>query len=204
MIDHGVLAAVILAYLPGVLVPGPNFIAVVHKSVAASRLEAIALVLGIVTVNLFWSTCAIAGFGTLLTALPTASFIVKVLGGIYLVWFGLNIMLSAKTEFGLSGDSSRRSSLRSAFLQGVLTNIGNPKAIAFYMAIFSASVPGHVSLNTFAAILIMVALVSFSWYGLVAIALSRSAVSLFYLKTRKPIDRLCGFLLLAVGIRQFI
>lgn len=57
MIDGSAVLTVFLVYLAGVVIPGPNFVAVVHKAVAATRSEALALVAGIVLVNLFWSTC---------------------------------------------------------------------------------------------------------------------------------------------------
>lgn len=70
MIDGSAVLTVFLVYLAGVVIPGPNFVAVVHKAVAATRSEALALVAGIVLINLFWSTCAIAGLGVVFAALP--------------------------------------------------------------------------------------------------------------------------------------
>lgn len=70
MMDGAAVLTVFLVYLAGVVIPGPNFVAVVHKAVAASRSEALALVAGIVVVNLLWSSCAIAGLGVVFAALP--------------------------------------------------------------------------------------------------------------------------------------
>lgn len=58
MLDSTAILTVFWVYLAGVVIPGPNFVAVVHKAVAASRSEALALVVGIVVVNLLWSGCA--------------------------------------------------------------------------------------------------------------------------------------------------
>ncbi|MBD9609153.1 LysE family translocator, partial [Pseudomonas sp. PDM08] len=44
MIDGSAVLTVFLVYLAGVVIPGPNFVAVVHKAVAATRSEALALV----------------------------------------------------------------------------------------------------------------------------------------------------------------
>lgn len=52
MIDGSAVLTVFLVYLGCVVIPGPNFVAVVHKAVAATRSEALALVAGIVVVNL--------------------------------------------------------------------------------------------------------------------------------------------------------
>lgn len=95
MIDGPAVLTVFLVYLAGVVIPGPNFVAVVHKAVAARRSEALALVAGIVLVNLFWATCAIAGIGVVFAAFPWAALIVKILGAAYLMSFGFRLLLKA-------------------------------------------------------------------------------------------------------------
>jgi hypothetical protein len=78
VIDSAAVLTVFLVYVAGVVIPGPNFVAVVHKAVAATRSEALALVAGIVVVNLLWATCAIAGIGVVFAAFPWAALVVKV------------------------------------------------------------------------------------------------------------------------------
>lgn len=51
MLDSTAVLTVFWVYLAGVVIPGPNVVAVVHKSVAATRSEALALVARIVVVN---------------------------------------------------------------------------------------------------------------------------------------------------------
>jgi len=204
MIDGSAVLTVFLVYLAGVVIPGPNFVAVVHKAVAATRSEALALVAGIVLVNLFWSTCAIAGLGVVFTALPWAAFAVKVLGAVYLMWFGFRLLINAgTTAFGPLNETVAVS-CRQSFIQGVITNIGNPKSMAFYAAVFSAAAPAHVSLSTFSSMLAVVVVVSMTWYGMVAIALSQPKIASAYQGRKKAIDRLCGGLILSLGIRQLV
>ncbi|MBC3384152.1 LysE family translocator [Pseudomonas sp. Z1-12] len=202
MIDGSAVLTVFLVYLAGVVIPGPNFVAVVHKAVAATRSEALALVGGIVLVNLFWSTCAIAGLGVVFAALPWAALLIKVLGAAYLMWFGLRLLINAgKHAPGLLNDAVA-GSCRQSFIQGVVTNIGNPKSMAFYAAVFSAAAPAHVSPGTFLSMLAVVVVVSMAWYGMVALALSQPRIACAYQGRRKAIDRLCGGLILSLGIRQ--
>jgi threonine/homoserine/homoserine lactone efflux protein len=54
MLDRTAVLTVFRVYLAGVVIPGPDFVAVVHKAVAGTRSEALALVAGIVVVNLLW------------------------------------------------------------------------------------------------------------------------------------------------------
>jgi threonine/homoserine/homoserine lactone efflux protein len=204
MIDGSAVLTVFWVYLAGVVIPGPNFVAVVHKAVAATRSEALALVAGIVLVNMFWSTCAIAGLGVVFAALPWAALVVKVLGAAYLIWFGFRLLINAgKNTLGPPNDAVA-GSCKQSFIQGVITNIGNPKSMAFYAAVFSAAAPAHVSPGTFSSMLAVVVLVSMTWYGTVAIALSQPGIACAYQGRKKAIDRLCGGLILSLGIRQLV
>lgn len=204
MIDGPAVLTVFLVYLAGVVIPGPNFVAVVHKAVAATRSEALALVAGIVLVNLFWASCAIAGIGVVFAAFPWAALIVKVLGAAYLIWFGLRLLVKAGNNPLAPCSNGVVGNFRQSFVQGVVTNIGNPKSMAFYAAIFSAAAPAHVSPGTFLSMLAVVVVVSLAWYGVVAIALSQPRVASAYRRGKKAIDRLCGGLILLLGIRQLV
>lgn len=204
MIDGSAVLTVFLVYLAGVVIPGPNFVAVVHKAVAATRSEALALVAGIVLVNLFWSSCAIAGLGVVFAALPWAAFAVKILGAAYLIWFGFRLLINAGKPGQASLNNAVAGSCRQSFIQGVITNIGNPKSMAFYAAVFSAAAPPHVSIGTFSSMLAVVVVVSMTWYGMVAIALSQPKIASAYHSRKKAVDRLCGGLILSLGIRQLV
>lgn len=170
----------------------------------ATNAEALALVAGIVVVNLLWATCAIAGIGVVFAAFPWAALIVKVLGAAYLIWFGIRLLVKSGNS-PLAPDVQRANGgFRKAFVQGVITNIGNPKSIAFFAAVFASAAPEHVSQGTFAAMLAMVGVVASTWYGIVAITLSQPRVALAYRRAKKLIDRLCGGLILALGVRQLL
>jgi threonine/homoserine/homoserine lactone efflux protein len=52
--------------------------------------------------------------------------------------------------------------------------------------------------------LAVVVVVSMTWYGVVAIALSLPEIASAYRKRKKAIDRLCGGLILSLGIRQLV
>ena len=72
MINSSAVATVFTVYAVGVVIPGPNFVAVVHRAVSGTRSDALALVAGIVAVNLFWATCAILGIGVIFKDFPVA------------------------------------------------------------------------------------------------------------------------------------
>ncbi|QCP49572.1 LysE family translocator [Trinickia violacea] len=204
MIDSSAVATVFSVYAVGVVIPGPNFVAVVHKAVSGRRSDALALVAGIVTVNLFWATCAILGIGMAFAIFPWLAMSIKLAGAAYLIWFGLRLVASAGASHATTPQPLKAPGFRSAFLQGVATNIANPKSIAFYAAVFSSAAPAHVSTPTFFAMLATVGAIATCWYGAVALVLSHATVATAYRRAKAWIDRACGGVIIALGIRQAI
>jgi len=204
MVDTHAVFTVLAIYLAGVVIPGPNFVAVVHKAVASTRASALALVAGIVVVNIFWASCAIAGIGIVFAAFPWVALVVKLLGAGYLIWFGLRLIINAGNTSAVLNNKAGADNFRQSFVQGVITNIGNPKSMAFYAAIFSTAAPAHVSSGTFISMLAVVGIVATLWYGSVAIMLSLPAISTAYRRAKKVIDRFCGSVIVLMGIRQIV
>jgi threonine efflux protein len=202
MVDWSAIATVFSVYAAAVVIPGPNFVAITHKAVAGTRSDALALVAGIVTVNLFWATCAILGIGMVFAIFPWLAVGVRLAGAAYLIWFGLRLIVSARATPSGARYPMKAPLFRAAFLQGIATNIANPKSIAFYAAVFSSAVPTHVSMPTFVAMLATVGASATCWYGAVALVLSNAAIATAYRRAKAWIDLTCGGLMIALGIRQ--
>ncbi|WP_133648270.1 LysE family translocator [Paraburkholderia flava] len=207
MIDWSAVLAVFSVYIVGVMMPGPNFVAVAHKAASSTRRQALAMVLGIVFVNLFWASCAILGVGIVFAAFPWIAVTVKVVGAAYLIWFGGRLIVAsvgARPQIDAGDASLQTGSLRRAFAQGFATNIANPKSMAFFAAVFASATPAHVSPVTFIAMLSVVGVVATSWYGFVALVLSHAGVAARYRRGKAWIDRACGAAIVALGVRQLL
>jgi threonine/homoserine/homoserine lactone efflux protein len=204
MVDGTAVLGVFSVYIAGVVSPGPNFVAVAHKAASASRFEALAVVAGIVLVNLFWASCAILGVGIVFAAFPWLALVVKLAGAAYLIGFGGRLIVNASARQPAPVVNAPAGGLRQAFAQGFATNIANPKSMAFFAAVFSSAAPAHVSLGTFAAMLGMVCVVASGWYGFVALTLSHARIAAAYRRGKAWADRFCGALIVALGVRQLI
>ncbi|WP_246793704.1 LysE family translocator [Burkholderia perseverans] len=206
LIDWHAIVAVLSVYVVGVVAPGPNFVAVAHKAASSTRPAALALVGGIVSVNLFWASCAILGVGIVFTAFPWIALVVKVAGAGYLIWFGSRLIVKAKAAPAVDplAASATDTNHRRAYVQGVATNIANPKSIAFFAAVFASATPAHVAWPTFGVMLSVVLVVSSSWYGCVALVLSHPDVAGAYRRGKAWIDRVCGGVIIALGVRQLV
>lgn len=204
MIDHAAVVTVLTVSAIGVIIPGPSFVAVVHKAVSGHRTDAMAFVMGIVAINMVWATCAIFGIGMVFKLFPWLAAAVKIAGAAYLVWFGLRLIIASRTASTKPLMKPKSTGLRASFFRGAAMNAMNPKSIAFFAAVFSSAAPAHVSVATFFAMLAAVGITALSWYGLVALVLSHAAIAKGYQSAKRTIDRVCGVLLIALGVRQII
>ena len=204
MIDVHAIALVFSVYVIGVVSPGPNFVGIAHRAASSTTREALAMVGGTVLVNLFWASCAILGVGIVFATFPWIALIVKLAGAAYLIWFGGRLIIRARRDANVSAKGGTRGGLAAAFRAGIVTNIGNPKAMAFYAAVFSAAAPKHVSLPTFLCMLAVVAAVASAWYGFVAVVFATPRIAAHYRRGKAWIDRVCGALIVALGVRQLL
>ncbi|URX62217.1 LysE family transporter [Luteibacter anthropi] len=201
MLDVHAIAVVFSVYVVGVVIPGPNFVAVAHKAASTTVHEALGTVLGIVLVNLLWASCAILGIGIVFAAFPWIALAVKLGGAAYLIWFGGRLIVRAGSQ-AVMVEASRTGGMRRAIREGIATNLVNPKSMAFFAAVFAAAAPRHVSVPTFLGMLATVCVVATTWYALVAVLFATPRVAARYRQHKAWMDRACGSIIVALGIRQ--
>lgn len=204
MIDVSAVATASVVCLLGVMSPGPNFVAVSHRAVVGTRSEALALVGGVALVSFLWASAALFGLGLLVGLWPFLFWGIKAGGAAYLVWFGLTLMRRASVPLPPDTAAPDRTSFLRAFRDGIVTNLSNPKAVAFYASVFSAGVPRGAGTATLAALAAMVPVIAATWYGSVALFLSTDRAAAVYRRGKPIIERSCGAFLVLLGLRQVL
>ena len=115
------------------LAPGPDTAYIVGRSIAQGRAAGIASALGITIGSIFHTCAAALGLSAILAASAWAFGAVKIIGGGYLVFLGLKMLLERRARLNVPSDFYRSTTL-AAFRQGILTNILNPKVALFFLA----------------------------------------------------------------------
>lgn len=115
------------------LTPGPTVIMISAYGFRDGFRRALAAVAGTQAGNTLWYVLCIAGLGALVESAPTAFRIIRYLGAAYLVWLGI---LSLRASWQpAKAEQPRGPRLRdNPFVQGFLTQLGNPKAMLFFGA----------------------------------------------------------------------
>jgi threonine efflux protein len=129
------------AYVVGTGSPGPSNLAIMATAMNEGRRSALALAAGVVTGSWFWGLAAFFGLSALLATYSQALVVLKILGGLYLLWLGLRSARSAWSAKPPPAAAAVSGSLRRTYLRGAAMHLTNPKAIFVWMSIVSMALP---------------------------------------------------------------
>lgn len=200
------LAAFLLAAIVVTVSPGPDNLMVLAMGMAKGRSRGIAFGLGCALGCLGHTALAVIGVSALIAASPLAFTALRIAGGLYLLWLGIQALRSrggAQVGQTRIGDQP----LSTLFFKGVFANVINPKVSLFFIAFlpqFVISANGNVSLQ-----LALLGLV-FTVQGAVLFGLlGYFAGTIGQWLQRKPragmwLDRVAGSIFVALGLRLIV
>ncbi len=115
------------------LVPGQDFIFIASRSASQGVRAGIVASLGVGAGTLVHIFAAAFGVSAILAASSTAYTVIKVLGGLYLIYLGAGLLLSRR-KTPATPSKVTQAPLKNIFYQGFLTNALNPKVALFFVA----------------------------------------------------------------------
>ncbi|MEU6783279.1 LysE family translocator [Nonomuraea angiospora] len=190
--------------LLGAMSPGPDFAVVVRRSAVSGRLHGMAAATGIAVGVFVWVVASTTGIAALLAASAAAFTVVKVVGAAYLLYLGAKALRSALRTGGpleLDLPDPGRRSASAAFAEGLLTNVLNPKAALFFVALVPQFVgPGAAMGETL--LLSMIALAgTVAWFLVVANVVGTLRRVFARPAVRRAVDGLTGAALVGLGVK---
>ncbi|MEJ6396063.1 LysE family translocator [Gymnodinialimonas sp. 2305UL16-5] len=177
--------------------PGPNFVLISSAAVTQSREHAIWTACGIATGSFTWAAAAALGLASVFEVFPVIGLILKLVGAAYLIYLGLTLLRSQ----GFRRLQKKAEDGRTGYWRGFLVNMTNPKSAAYYASVFAAFLTPDMPVWVLGFLVSAIALMSLAWHLLLAIGLSAAALRSRYIAFSKYIDRLCGGLLVVLGLR---
>ena len=138
------------------ITPGPDIAYIVGRSVQMGTRGGVAAALGVGVGALVHTAAAAVGISAILMTSALAFNVLKWAGAAYLVYIGVQMLLAREKGEAVIATAAPRGThqLRTAFLQGMLTNILNPKVALFFLAFL----PQFISVDAPSKILAFVAL----------------------------------------------
>lgn len=198
---------VFLVALLAAISPGPDFFVVMKNSLGFGRRVGTASALGVGSALVVHATYTILGLGVIIRDALFLFKAIQIAGAAYLAYLGISaIVASFRTgghgiEFDVSEApaSAHAKSLMKGFQDGFLTNLLNPKAVIFFLSIFSQFIhPDTPSWMRW----VYGAEVSFAvggWFVFLSYGISSGAVRGVYRRGRAWVDRFFGVVLIALA-----
>lgn len=200
MLETTLFVATIAAL--GMLSPGPDFFLVIKNAARYRRAAALTTAAGVICGVITHMAYCVAGIAVVITTTPWLFGLLKYAGAAYLIWLGVQALLSRGGGKLAVNDVAREEvSLKKAFIQGYLCNLLNPKATLFFLAMFTQVLNVNSGLGEklwYAGIIVGLTVV---WWPLLVVLIQSEPVRRGLTKAQKIIDKLLGGMLLALGIK---
>jgi RhtB (resistance to homoserine/threonine) family protein len=190
-----------------IVTPGPDTALVIRNALRSGARASSLTALGVGLGSLAWAVAAALGVALLLERSATAFTLLKLAGAAYLVYLGLRSLLGDRRPKPAEGQPAPVGSAladRSALGQGLLNNLLNPKAGAFFVTILPqfvtpADVPSRLVLMMVGYEVMVV-----GWLVAYGAVVSRARRRLVGSRIQRWMERATGAVLLALGVRLAI
>jgi threonine/homoserine/homoserine lactone efflux protein len=188
-----------------ILTPGPDTAMVTRNALLAGRRAASFTTLGIAVGSAAWALASVLGIAVLLDASAIAFTLLKFMGAVYLGYLGLRSLLASfrHRQSAIVTPVSQKRTLGqlTAFRQGLLNNLLNPKAGVIFITVFPQFIhPGDSPLRL-ALMLLAYEIIILSWLNLYGFLVSRAGQSRFGTRVHTIAQGVTGVVLLALGVR---
>lgn len=195
-------ATVALAHLLAVMSPGPDFAMVTRQTLMRGRAAGLWTAWGIAAGIVFHVAYGLFGLGWLLQRAPQLLEVLRYGGAAFLLWMGvqgLRASAAPRTDSAVPRETGGRD-----FAIGVFTNVLNPKATLFFVALFAAVITTETPLSLRVGLGAWIVLSTGAWFSFVALSLGHARVRGWLSAHAHWIDRATGAILLALGVGMLL
>lgn len=194
-----VLASVFAVFIPALMLPGPDFVAVVRSSMTRGLSAGILTTSG-VTVGLgLYATLSLLGLSALLIEYQWLTWLVRALGGSYLIYLGIRLFFAKPAPIEIDPAAEQRAGNPAVF--GFLVTLTNPKAIVLFASVFATAVTDQTPLWLMGVMIGLVMASTFIWYAGVSLFMSSPPVMRRFQQVRHRIEQMAGVCFVAIGGR---
>jgi threonine/homoserine/homoserine lactone efflux protein len=187
-----------------IVTPGPDTAITIRNALLGGRLGGLATALGVSVGQIIWALATSAGIVALLVASEPLFLAVKYAGAAYLVWLGVQSLRAAfrPTAGVWTARAARGNGLapRTAFRQGLLSDLGNPKMAAFFTSLLPQFAPAD-DFARLAALGLAFSLMTLVWLAGYALVVARMGDVLRRPGIRRIMEGITGAALIGLGLK---
>jgi len=190
-----------------ILSPGADSFVLLRISHSQGVKAGMSALWGINLGNTTQALLMISGIGLVVSKIDAAIFVLKILGGLYMAYLAVMAtraaLKPASAEAAPSAEGARIKS-GSPFMQGLISNITNPKPLLFYLAFFplfigsAQNVP--LQLSMLSAIFVSMALI---WQTVIVYGAVKLSETMKSARFNRIMDVVCAIAFAAISVLIF-
>lgn len=183
------------------LTPGPAVLLVLSQALTHGALKALNSIAGIIAANTFYFVLSATGIGAILLASYDLFFAIKWIGAAYLVWLGVSAFLGRSKAFSVRRGEVTAVHPSRLFLNGLVLQLSNPKALVFFTALLPQFINPHAAIIPQIAILALTSVViEFLVQLFYAVLAGRASRLAAQPRFARLTERVSGTLLIGAGL----
>ena len=186
--------------------PGPDFVMVSQQTLSNGRKAGFLCSLGIalgLSVHILYSSF---GLAAVIANSATALWVIKILGGSYLIYLGIKGLRAKAATMGGEAEAppteavTKHSAAKSIGI-GFLCNALNPKAPVYFVSLFTLVLSPDMPLYQLAVYGVWMMIIQLSWFSTVVLLLSNPVVNGRFKRASHWIDRVLGGAMVLLGVK---
>ena len=182
------------------LTPGPDTFLILRYSLVRMR-AGIAASIGSAIGSLIWAAAVAFGLAALLEQSAEAYRIIKIVGGLYLLYLGVSAFVASRRGAGRLELEPPRVRLHSSLIAGAVSTLLNPKVGLFFLAVAPQFIPQNgAAIGNTMLLGAVDALVALAYLAIVSVLASRAVVWLRRPRVTKTLERVSAGILAALGV----
>ena len=181
--------------------PGPDFVLVSQQTLCNGKRAGLLCSMGIalgLSVHILYSAF---GLAALIANSASALWIIRLLGGSYLIYLGISGLRAKATEgAAIEKGKVEQDSAFKTIGMGFLCNALNPKAPIYFISLFTIVISQTSPTQYLFIYGLWLMVLQFIWFALVTLLLSRPLITAKFHSLGHWIDRITGSAMLFLGI----
>lgn len=199
MIALGSYLAFLGVSLLVICTPGQDTALTIRNTLIGGRRAGVATAFGVAVGQATWTVATSAGLAVVLMASAPLFFAIRLAGAAYLAYLGLRALVGAIR--GSTSPYVATAPGRAAFLQGLLSNLSNPKMIAFFIGLLPPFAGAHPSFFLLLILGLNFCVLTLGWLVAYTFAVERMSGWLRRGAVRRALDAMLGSVLVGLGLR---
>ncbi len=198
--NYNLLAAFAFGILILAVSPGPGVVASVSKAISDGFVSSLYVIAGLAIGDVCFLTLALLGMSTISSFAGNLFFIIRIAGGLYLVYLGVKYFFAKASELKSEASKNPNDAYKT-FASGFMVTMSNPKPILFYASV----VPTIINVKDVHIVeaLLMISIVigvSFLVLGTYCYLATLTGKLIGSAAAQKRINYISGVLMIGVGL----